>query len=94
MKRYYLTSYRYRQDLHEDDLRELTKKFTELGEDPGVLHHWARLDGSGGFVIEEIPDDPAESFSLTIQYSRWMEFEIIPVTTMEDAFPVIQRLYG
>lgn len=94
MQRYYLTIYRYRPDLDEDDLRELTAKFVELGNVPGVVQHFTRLDSSGGFVIQEVLDDPEQAFETTIQYSRWMDFEIIPVTTIEDAFPVIQRVYG
>ena len=94
MKRLYVTAYRYRDHLGEKDLRELTKKFSEIGTAPGVLAHYTRFDGQGGFLVQEVTEDPAEDFEATIRYGPWMTFEIFPVTTIEDAFPVIQTVYG
>jgi hypothetical protein len=94
MQRLFLTTYRYRTHLEEDDLRDLTKKFAEVGAAPGTIAHYTRLDGTGGFVIQTDSGDDAKVFEVTIQYAPWMEFEVIPVTTIEDAFPVIQKVYG
>jgi hypothetical protein len=95
MKRLYMTVYRYRQNLAEEDLRTLTKKFAELGTSPGVLAHYERLDGMGGFMVEDSSEEDAErSYELTVRYARWLEMEVFPITTIEEAFPVIQRVYG
>lgn len=94
MKRLFLVGYRYREGLHEEDFRNLTKKFVETGDAPGVIAHYERLDGKGGFVLEEVPEDTERSFELTLRYTPWLEFDVFPITTMEDAFPVIQRVYG
>ena len=94
MKTLYVVAYEYHRDLHDDDLRKLTKRFQEVGTAPGVLAHYTRLDGRGGFLVQEIPDDPARNFEVTIEYGPFMDFNVMPVTTMEDAFPVIQRVYG
>jgi hypothetical protein len=94
MKLLYVTIYEYRDDLDEDDLRALTRKFADVGTAPGVIAHYMRLDGRGGFVIQESADDPERDFEVTLQYAPWMRFEAVPVTTIDDAFPVIQRLYG
>ena len=94
MKSLFITAYRYREDLDEDDLRDLTKKFVEVGASPGVTAHYTRLDGKGGFLIQEAGGDPENDFEVMAQYTPWMHFDMIPVTTIEDAFPVIQRLYG
>lgn len=94
MKRLFLTAYRYRDHLSEQDLRALTKRFQEVGTSPGVLAHYERLDGRGGFMVEERPEDDARSYEVTISYGPWIEFDVFPITTMEDAFPVIQRVYG
>jgi len=95
MKRLFMTVYRYRQNLGDEDLRALTKKFTELGTSPGVVAHYERLDGMGGFMIEDPSEQDAErSYELTIRYSPWLEMEVYPITTIEEAFPVIQRVYG
>lgn len=93
MKRLYLTAYRYH-DLDEEATRALTKKFTELGGRPGLVAHYERLDGRGGFIVQEVADDPEKDFERNIQLSQWMDIEVIPVSTMEDAFPVIVRVYG
>jgi hypothetical protein len=94
MRRLYITIYRYRDDLDADDLKDLTRQFAEVGTVSGVLAHYTRLDGQGGLVVQEMADDPAKDFELTIRYAPWMVFDVIPVTTIEDAFPVIQSVYG
>jgi hypothetical protein len=94
MKRLFMSVYRYREGLGEEDLRKLTKKFVETGAGPGVVAHYERLDGRGGFVVEEIQEDPETSYELTLRYAPWLEWDVYPITTMEDAFPVIQRVYG
>jgi hypothetical protein len=94
MKALYLTMYRYRDGLDEDDLRELTRTFAEVGQASGVLAHYSRLDNKGGFVVQEVPDDPKDDFKVTITYAPWIDFEVIPITTIEEAFPVIQSVYG
>ena len=94
MKLLYMTSYRYREHLDADDLRDLTKQFLEVGTSPGVVAHYTTLDGRGGFLVQEVQDDPAETFKVTIQYGPWIEFETVPITTIEEAFPVIQSVYG
>lgn len=94
MKRLFVEMYEYKDGLHENDLRDMTKAFTEMGTAAGVIAHYERLDGRGGFLIEEVPEDSEKNYELTIRYSRWVNFQVFPVTTMEDAFPVIQRIYG
>ena len=90
----YVGTYRYHEGLDANDLRELTKKFGEVGAVGSVIAHCARLDGSGGIIVQEASGDPERDFEVTIQYGPRLELETTPVTTMEDAFPVIQRVYG
>lgn len=94
MKRLLMTTYRYRDGLREQDLRALTKKFQEVGTNPGVLAHYERLDGQGGFLVQEADENAEASYEVTITYSPWLEFEVFPIARMEEAFPVIQRVYG
>jgi hypothetical protein len=96
MKRQFIVSYTYRQGLRADELRELTALFVQRGPIPGTVAHYERLDGRGGMTIWE-GDDPdvlEQAYEGTIAYSPYMQFEIVPVATMESAFPVIQRMYG
>ena len=94
MQQLYMITYRLREDLDEEDLRELTQLFAEIGNIPGTIAHHARLDGRGGFLLQDAAADPPVGFEATLRYTPWMEFEIVPVATMEEAFPVIQRIYG
>jgi hypothetical protein len=94
MKTLYVTAYRYREDLGEVELRELTKKFMEIGNAPSVTAHYSRLDGQGGFVVQEVADDAAPDYEFTLRYAPWINFDVYPVATIEEAFPVIQRVYG
>jgi hypothetical protein len=94
MKLFYLTTYRYREGLGEDALRELTKEFVQFGTPPGVVAHYERVDGKGGFVVQEVPEDPAAVKENLLRYAPWIDFDVAPITTMEDAFPLIQRVYG
>jgi len=94
MKRLYMTTYRFRDGLKADDLRELTKQFMEIGTAPGTIAHYASLDGRGGFVVSDDPADPTETFKVTLQYGPWIEFDVVPIATIEEAFPVIAGIYG
>lgn len=94
MKQMVLIAYRYKDKLDEDDLRHLTKKFVEFGEGPKPLAHYSRLDGEGGFLVRELDQEPEKVYESVLRYGPYMDFEIVPVTTMEDAFPVIASIYG
>jgi hypothetical protein len=58
MQQLYLITYRLREGFDEEGLRQLTKKFTEVGNAPGVIADYACLAGTGGFVIQESQEDP------------------------------------
>ena len=94
MKQLFMTIYRYHEGLGEEERRTRVKKFLELGAGPGPIAEYERLDGTGGFILQEAPDDLEKDFENTLRYLPWITSEVIPVTTMEDAFPVIQRVYG
>lgn len=94
MKRMYVTVYHYRPGLEEDDLKDLTKRFMEVGSSDTVVAHYERLDGQGGFLIQEESGDLEKEYETTLRYNPWIEFENYAVTTIEEAFPVIQRVFG
>ncbi len=94
MKRLFVTTYRFREGLGEDGLRECTKKFAEVGNAPGVIAHYFRSDGKGGFVVAEADADEAKTLETLLRDQPWIEFDTHPVTTIEEAFPVILSVYG
>ena len=94
MQRLYMTSYRFRGDLDDDDLQDLTKKFAEVGQSEDVMAHYVTLDGRGGFLVQRADGDVEQGYRTTLQYGPWIEFESTPITTIEEAFPVILSVYG
>ncbi len=95
MKQLFLTIYTYKSNLDEASLRELTKRFGEVGETPGTIAHYSRLDGRGGFTVSERkPEDQVKAFETILSYGPWVDFEVIPITSMADALPSITALYG
>lgn len=92
METYFIMTYRYRDGLHADGYRELTKRFAEIGAGPSVIAHYSRLDGSGGVLVSKGQD--VKDLEVTLEYLPWVAFESYPVTTIEAAFPVIQSVYG
>lgn len=53
-----------------------------------------RLDGQGGYFVQEVAEDPTDDFERLLRYGAFIEFDFELVTTIEDAFPVIQKVYG
>ncbi len=94
MKRLYMGTYRVREGLSEEDLRQLTKKFAEIGAGPGIIAQYQRLDGQGGFFLADPAEDPERNFEFVLRYGPWLEYELFPVSTIEEAYPVILRVYG
>jgi len=96
MKRLHMTSYTYHEGLTVDDRREMVRLFATDGEMPGVIAHYERLDGRGGFVIQEElhGQDLEKDFQQTVAFSRFMDMENYSITTEEEAFPVIQTVFG
>jgi len=94
MKPLYMITYRFRQGLDADDLAKLTTKFAEVGQPPGVLAHYACLDGGGGFMIQEHQQDAEAVYENALRYIPWVEIEIRPVATIEETFPVAMRVFG
>ena len=94
MKPLNMITYRFRQGLGEDELRKLTKRFAELGQPPGVVAHYVCIDGGGGFMLQEQQEDPEGVYENALRYQPWIEIEVRPVATIEEAFPVALRVYG
>jgi uncharacterized protein DUF3303 len=94
MKQLNMLTYRFRAGLGEEDLRKLTKRFAEVGQPPGVLAHYVRLDGMGGFMLQEQQEDLEAMYENALRYQPWLEIEVTPVATIEEAFPVALKVYG
>ena len=53
--------------------------------------HYSRSDGKGGIAIFEA-DDPAVVMEGIAPFTPFFDFELTPVTEIENAVPVFQRV--
>ena len=91
MQQLYMTTYRLREGLGADDLRTLTRQLAEAGSAPGVIAHYVRLDGTGGYIVRAGQQDPGASDEATFPDQPSIDAVVIAVTTFEEAFPVIEH---
>ncbi|HET9442401.1 MAG TPA: hypothetical protein VFO65_03700 [Acidimicrobiales bacterium] len=95
MKRLMFSTYTFKDRLDEGGYRELVKRFGEIGNAPGVLAHYVRLDGRGGFTIsEEIPGKESAVYETVLEYGSYINFESTPIAAIEDALPSIVKIFG
>ena len=87
------THYRLVGDRSPERAKELMALFMERGESPGEIAHYIHVDGTGGTVITE-NSDVAELHDVAMAYSRFMEFEILPVRKAEEAVTDILKHFG
>jgi len=73
--------------------RALMARFGERGKGPGEIAHYVHADGSGGTVISE-NTDVTVLHDVCLAYSQWLEFEIIPILTIDDAVPNLLNHFG
>ena len=65
----------------------LMEVFGTRGEVPGSIAHYV-YPGGGGVVIAE-QDDPKVIYEAATAYNEWLEFDIKPALTIDDAVPII-----
>ncbi|HEY2427427.1 MAG TPA: DUF3303 family protein, partial [Acidimicrobiales bacterium] len=85
--------YRLVGDRSPEHTKELMALFAKRGKNPGELAHFVHVDGSGGTVISENADI-SELHDPVLAYAPWMEFEIVPIRTIDDAVPDLLKYYG
>jgi len=69
------------------DTSALMAEFGERGEVAGAIAHYV-YPGGGGIVIAE-QDDPKVIYEAAVAYAEWLDFDIKPALTVEDAVPII-----
>jgi uncharacterized protein DUF3303 len=73
--------------------KKLMALFAERGKIPGEIAHYARADGRGGTVISENANI-GELHDVALAYSEYMDIEIIPVLTIDDAVPALLKYFS
>jgi hypothetical protein len=71
----------------KEDTAALMTEFGARGEVPGSIAHYV-YPGGGGDVIAE-HDDPKVIYEATVAYTAWLDFDVKPALTIDDAVPII-----
>jgi hypothetical protein len=81
-----MATYTIKPFLSKDEQRELLDLFGKVGTGPGVIAHYMYADGSGGFSIGEA-DSLGGNYATVLAYEEFIEFEITPILTIDEALP-------
>lgn len=87
------TRYKFIGDRSPDAVKALLAAFGEHGAAPGTIAHYVLGDGRGGLVISD-NDSITDAYENILNYQEWLEFEIHPLLTMEDALPSLMNRYS
>ncbi len=89
----FVTKYTFKGDQSPDSVKALLGVFAEQGPGEGEIAHYVLADGRGGFIISE-NDSMVAGYEATLRYQQWMDTEITPILSIEDAMPVIGTVFG
>jgi hypothetical protein len=84
----FITTYRIKPFLSNEETRKLMDVFAKEGSGPGVTAHYVAADGSHDVVISK-SDDPAEGYRNILNYTQWVEYDTRVMLTVEQAVPHI-----
>ena len=84
----FITTYKIKQFLSNDETRKLMSVYAKEGEGPGTTAHYVAADGSQGVVIQET-DDVEAAYRNIQNYTQWVEYDTKVMLKVEDAVPQI-----
>ena len=80
----FITTYKIKQFLSNDETRKLMSVYAKEGEGPGTTAHYVAADGSQGVVIQET-DDVEAAYRNIQNYTQWVEYDTKVMLKVEDA---------
>jgi hypothetical protein len=84
----FVTTYKIKPFLSNDETRELLGVFAKEGVAPGTTAHYVAADGSHGVVIAE-SDDLAAAYRNIQNYTQWVEYDTKVMLKVDQAVPLI-----
>jgi hypothetical protein len=84
----FLTTYKIKPYLSNEETKELLEVFATEGPGPGTTAHYVAADGSHGVVVAET-DDLAGAYRNLQNYTQWVEYETRVMLPVEEAVPLI-----
>jgi hypothetical protein len=74
------------------DITALMTEFGKRGELAGTIGHYV-YPGGGGFLIVD-QEDLSVLYETVTAYGEWLEFDVRPVLTIDEAVPHIASYIG
>jgi hypothetical protein len=84
----FITTYRLKPFLSNDETRQLLEAFATAGPGPGTTAHYVAVDGSCGVVISE-NDDIEAAYRNLLNYGQWIQYDTKVMLTIDQALPHI-----
>ena len=72
------------------DVARLMTLFAERGPEKGTIAHYVKTDGTGGILVTE-QDDAAQAYEGVLAFSEFLDFNVTPALTVDDAVPTISQ---
>ncbi len=89
----FMTTYRIKPYLSNEETKKLLEVFAKAGPGPGTTAHYVAADGSHGVVIADT-DDVAGAYANLQNYTQWVEYDSKVMLTVEEAVPLITQALG
>lgn len=87
-----MTTYRIKSFMSEEETRRMMDAFAKHGTSEGTIAHYVFAAGGGGVVIGE-SDEAGTGYRNILNYSEWVDYEITPLMSIDDALPhIMDRL--
>lgn len=89
----FLTTYKIKPYLSNEETKKLLQVFAENGPGPGTTAHYVAADGSHGVVVADT-DDVAGAYRNLQNYTQWVEYDSTVMLPVEEAVPLIMEALG
>ena len=88
-----IVEYTLKPHMSKTEVKALMDEFGKRGAGPGETAHYVKVDGSGGFTIDD-DEDMNGAYEAALAYSQWMNFRLNPVLKIDDAVGPIFSYLG
>ncbi len=88
-----IVEYSLKPHMSKSEVKALMDEFGKRGAGPGETGNYVKVDGSGGFTIDE-DEGMSAAYETALAYSQWMTFTLNPVLKIDDAVGPIFAYLG
>ena len=86
----FVTTYKIKPFLGNEETKELLQVFAEQGPGPGTTAHYVAADGSHGVVVADT-EDVAGAYRNLQNYTQWVEYDTSVMLPVEETVPMVME---